>query len=138
MLRRSPIARKTPLRSTGSLLRRAVAKVRRPRDTGPDDHTKIRLTVRSGGICERCGIGDAIHRHHRRPRRMGGSRGGQVNALSNLTHLCLPCHEWTEREPNEAQRDGWLLHANDDPRVVPVKTRHGLVRLDEDGRWEAA
>lgn len=135
-MRRTELRRRTPLRSTGSLLRRAVAKVRRPRDTGPDTRTKIRLALRSGGICERCGVGDAIHRHHRRPRRMGGSKGAQANALSNLAHLCLLCHEWTEREPNEAQCDGWLLHANDDPRSVPVKTWRGSRYLTDEGTYE--
>lgn len=137
MLRRSPISRKTPLRS-GGWLKRTAAKLKRPRYTGPDTHTKIRLTLRSDGACERCGRDDVVQVHHRKPRRMGGSKAPDINSLSNVTHLCLSCHEWTEREPAEALCEGWRLHANELPESVPVLTRHGLVRLTNHGTWEMA
>jgi hypothetical protein len=39
------------------------------------------------------------------------SRGGSILDPDNIKLLCRPHHEWTEREPNEAQQMGFLKHS---------------------------
>lgn len=138
MLRRSPIARKTPLRS-GGFLRRAVAKVRR-RNTGPDRATRLVVWERSGGMCEMahgCNA-MAVDVHHRKPRRSGGTKDPLVNSPANLLAICRAGHNWVESNRMEALLQGLLLHSTEQPRGVPVVLRYGLVHLTHDGQWEAA
>lgn len=137
MLRRTPLRRRTPLKAV-SALRRAVAKVRRPRDTGPDRATRLKVALRSEGLCERCGAELATQVHHRNPRRMGSRRGPWVNGLPNLGHLGNLCHAWVESNRTAALVEGWLLRANENPATVPVLTRHGLAFFDDKGGWRFA
>ena len=109
MLRRSPIARKAPLRS-GGFLRRAVAKVRR-RNTGPDRATRLVVWERSGGMCEMahgCNA-MAVDVHHRKPRRSGGTKDPLVNSPANLLAICRAGHNWVESNRMEALLQGLLL-----------------------------
>ena len=145
MLRRSPVPRRTPLRP-GGWLTRTVAMVRRRRDTGPDSHTRTRLTLRSGGLCELPGCGrDATQVHHRLNRKFGGRKGEMailVNGIAWLLHLCTFCHESVTsahgRVLVEARVKGWLLLEGETGETVPVLLRHGLVLLDGRGGWSQA
>ena len=62
------------------------------------------LVARSRGICEICGSGVAIHRHHRLRRSQGGR-----NELANLLHLCRLCHDTVHAYPAVSYERGWLL-----------------------------
>jgi 5-methylcytosine-specific restriction endonuclease McrA len=62
------------------------------------------LIARSRGICELCGWGVAIHRHHRMRRSQGGT-----NDLENLLHLCRACHDTVHAYPALSYDRGWLL-----------------------------
>ena len=62
------------------------------------------LVARSRGICEICGAGVAIHRHHRLRRSQGGT-----NDLGNLYHLCRECHSYVHAYPALSYERGWLL-----------------------------
>jgi len=62
------------------------------------------LSARSRGVCEICGAGVAIVRHHRLRRSQGG-----LNDLSNLLHLCRDCHDTVHGYPALSYDRGWLL-----------------------------
>lgn len=61
--------------------------------------------------------------HHRKPRRMGGSRDPGVNLPQNLICLCRPCHEWIESHRAEAMDKGWLVRGNQDIVTTPLVYR---------------
>lgn len=98
------------------------------------------LLTRSGGRCEArtpaC-LGDRIrgyslHRlsrsqvsiHHRRPRRMGGSRLADTHTLANLLLLCgsgtVGCHGAIESQRTTALDRGYLLHQGAEPAQEPL------------------
>lgn len=123
--------RRTPLNRT----REYVTKRRRA--TGPTAAVLALVRERSGGDCERCGNDWAAEVHHRRPRGMGGTHRGGSNRASALLHLCRRCHEDCESNRNQALIHGWLVNQHGDPRLVPVLTRHGWIRLTDAGGIEA-
>lgn len=124
MNRRVGLKRRTPLRARTALTRKAVGRHVRP--TGPLPEVVDLVLERAQYSCELClvglgptrGIGWALH--HRRPRRIGGSRRADTNSPANLLALCAPCHEVIEVQRAVAYEGGWLLHAGDDPAVHPV------------------
>lgn len=69
--------------------------------------------------------------HHRRPRRMGGTKRADANAAQNLLILCgsgvTGCHGWVESNRTEAYSRGYLLYDRDNPAEHPFK--------DGEGRW---
>ena len=74
---------------------------------------KPEVLARSGGRCEarladRCLV-TANHVHHRKYRSRGGSNG-----LSNLIHVCLPCHDWIHSNPELSNVTGLSLHEWED------------------------
>lgn len=128
-----PLTRKTPMP------RARAPKPRRPRYTGATQTVKTDLATRAGGRCEVCGTrltGD-WSRHHRRPRRMGGTRRPDTNQLANLLLVCgtgvTGCHGRIETHREWAYLNGYLLPAGADPLHVPVVYRGDLVHLDHDG-----
>jgi hypothetical protein len=98
-----------------------------------------KVRARSEGLCERCGTGDSLRWsfHHRKPRRMGGTRDLFSNSPANIVLLCGSgtegCHGLIESRREESKENGLLLYANDDPLEVPVNLRYGLVFLDDGG-----
>jgi hypothetical protein len=165
MMRRTPLARKTPLRASkgittrkAALNRRAVQAARRtPRDTGPSQEVRAMVIVRSSGCCEHCGrqlheAGQWIDEHsfhHRRPRGMGGTNRPETNGAANLLLLCgsgtTGCHGLIEAGRAMAHESGQLLWQTQDPAEVPVwilQRGLGLVSrlapalLDDDGSLE--
>lgn len=106
------------------------------RSTGPSKTVLMQVEERSGGACEfqACGR-SAVHTHHRRPRRAGGTRRPETNLPANLVRLCLHCHDWVESNRAAALDMGMLLHDRQDPATTPVRAIYGLVMLDNDGGW---
>jgi len=108
------------------------------RNTGPSRSTRGLVAARSGGVCELVCFLAAVHVHHRRPRRAGGSSLADTNSASNLLHLCMFHHEAVEANRSWAYEWGLILSAGADPAQVPVRgTRHdsGPVWLLPDGSW---
>lgn len=118
-------------------MRRTPMRTRR-RSTGPSLSVRQLVEARSGGRCEfaACPSG-GVHDHHRRPRRMGGSKAADTNTAANLLKLCLPHHEWVESNRAAATEMGLLLPSTADPSAVPVYTRHSAqpVLLDDLGQF---
>jgi 5-methylcytosine-specific restriction enzyme A len=75
----------------------------------------------------------AGHIHHRRPRRLGGSRRADTNRPSNLLHLCADHHTAVESLRTRAYALGLLLPAGADPAASPVFRRGVWMLLDDDG-----
>lgn len=105
------------------------------RNTGPTQGKRAKLVERSGHLCERCGYVFADEVHHRSSRRMGGTRRPEINELTNLMHLCSPCHRRVTEHPEEACKWGWSVRGWMDPEQMPVMMprRGGWVWLDDDG-----
>lgn len=109
----------------------------RRRNTGPSKRVLELVEDRSGGCCEFEACGRvAVHTHHRRPRRAGGTRRPETNLPANLLRLCLSHHEWVESNRAAALEMGLLLHDRENPAVVPVRALYGLVLLNNEGGWE--
>lgn len=103
-------------------------------------NVRKRLEDRSGGLCEAQLIGCrywAVDPHHRITQKAGG-RHGQAklthDRLSNLLHLCRPCHQWaTSRADLEAYEIGLCLREHQHPSEEPVVYRGELCLLADDG-----
>lgn len=75
----------------------------------------LRLLVKTvNEHCARCGK-PAGHIHHRKRRSQGGD-----NSPANLVPLCVLCHDWVHRNPEQAYREGWLVRSWQDPAEVPA------------------
>lgn len=97
------------------------------------------LKVRSGGVCEGCGLAEAKEAHHCQYR----SRQGP-DVLGNALHLCgwgnhTGCHG-IAHSGAKGEAIGWAIRSGHDPLLVPkfivlrgVKT---WVRFDNDGGHE--
>lgn len=146
-MKRKPLKRGKPL----------ARKPRGPRQTppkptkSPDMPRWVREAVytRSGGRCEVTATEECRARggwfdqatgrsiHHRRPRRMGGTRAVDIHDPANLLATCgngtRGCHGHIEHNRLEAMRNGWLLGAGADPTSRAVVIRGGrivLLRVD--------
>lgn len=69
---------------------------------------------------------------------MGGSKAERVDKPSNLVTLCgsgtTGCHGYLESRRFIAERDGWILHAMEDPAHVPIMDKFGRrFALDDEG-----
>lgn len=123
---------------------RTAAKVKRPRDTGPDAATVDLVFARDGGCCTRCGLGlvlefrgDYWSVHHRLLRGQGVD-----NTPPNLILLCggafaHGCHQIVHSRPAQYRREGgWILRSTDVPARYPVvHARLGFVFLTAAGGW---
>lgn len=80
---------------------------------------------------------DGASIHHRKPRRMGGTKDPAINQMSNLIVLCgsgiTGCHGNIEKNRRWAYTLGYLLTANDDPTQTPVLLRKRWVLLTDEG-----
>lgn len=59
------------------------------------DKARTAIWLRDFCSCVRCGVGTRTC-HHRRPRRMGGTRAEWVSDPANGLLLCDPCHGYYE------------------------------------------
>jgi hypothetical protein len=138
-VKRTPLVRRTPMpRGEVKLARTASLRARVTPATRAGRATLIAsrpvVLARAAGRCECCGVPlTAVHVHHRRPRRAGGSRDPQTNAPSNLLALLPACHERWESQRAEAVRRGLVLAANADPLMTPVLLAGQWVLLDDSG-----
>jgi hypothetical protein len=101
--------------------------------------------LRCGGRCEvnvtddcraRGGRFDAVTGrsiHHRRPRRMGGTRAVDIHDPANLLAVCgngtRGCHGWIEVNRRAALEQGWLLSSGADPTTRACTVRGGSIVL---------
>lgn len=99
--------------------------------SGPSPTVRATVITRAGGMCEMCHmvIVREFSLHHRRPRRMGGTRRTDANASHNLLLLCgsgtTGCHGWVESHRVSGYADGVILYDRDDPAEHPYKDRFG-------------
>lgn len=143
MLRRTPLTRRTPLRSTAALVRKVAAKVQR-RDTGPDQATRLLIWDRCNGYCEWPGcLAMATDVHHRLNRKAGGRKGAMREILNSPPWLLAACrfhHEFVTHpvgaERVQVEAWGWVLREGQHGDVVPAKVHQGFRYLTMDGRYE--
>lgn len=122
--------RRSPMRRT--------AKARVRRDTGPSASVRDLVIQRARYLCERCGCGadGSLQIHHRRPRRMGGTRDPAINLPPNLLLLCLACHANVESHRFAAYDDGFLVPMGSSPAAVAVNIfGRGRQYLDNEGGY---
>lgn len=89
------------------------------------------LPERSGGLCELCTGARAAEAHHRKNRSQGG-----LWLMSNMLHLCSPCHVWVTGHPERARAEGgWSVRGHEEPAAVPVLMRRyrSWMRLNDEG-----
>lgn len=107
------------------------------RHTGPKREIRTLVVTRSQTRgtprCERCGGAPPEQIHHRRPRRLGGTRDPHVNNPANLVALCAACHDAIERNRMRAYAAGWLLRDGQDPAATPLFYRRCWSYLDNHG-----
>ena len=97
VVKRAPIARKTPMRQAGGQMRRSrVRPVSKRKAPGVTDAVAGEVIGRSGGICERCRREPGTELHHRVTRGRGGPHDAFV-----LVHLCATCHHVHAHGQNE-------------------------------------
>lgn len=86
--------------------------------------------------CVRCGR-EACDVHHRRSKGMGGTSNEEVAfGLANLISLCRGCHSFTHTHPAESYEHGLLVHSWDDPEVIGITTKFGVLKIRSDGSSE--
>jgi 5-methylcytosine-specific restriction protein A len=146
--RQQPLRRNTTLRANTSLprtgeLKRGPVKSRKPETWSPKQRKDRDLVrARSGGLCELCGAAAGTNIHHRRPRKMGGSRRPDTNLPQNLLHLCGSategCHGLIEGNRGHAYSNGWLVADRQDPADIPCLHRGQYVWLRSDGTYISA
>ena len=109
------------------------------RQTGFPLAVRAQIIERSGGCCEVCGQAKpGMQVHHRRPRKMGGSRLPDTNTASNGIFVCADDHTLIESARMWALLQGLLLRQNQHPAKEPVNLHRGRVLLDDEGGATAA
>lgn len=99
--------------------------------SGPTPAVREAVALRAYYQCETCyrPIHGQASVHHRRPRRMGGTKRSDTNEPANLLLLCgsgtTGCHGWVESHRKEALADGIILYDRDVPTEHPFRDRHG-------------
>lgn len=141
-MKRTPLARRTPLKA-----RAALARVPRPRRTRPADDipqmNRFRVKLRADFHCEACGL-DMLNRlgaemHHRQPKGMGGRSHPDRHSPANLLFLCPNCHRDITNHPKAAYDMGHLVRRGHDPgRTAVLVYRYGWVTLDDAGSYTEA
>lgn len=142
--------RRTPLKRGKPLQRKPRGPAQQPPkpSKSPDMPVEIRKVIyaRAQGRCEvsateecraRGGRFDAVTGrsiHHRRPRRMGGTRALDIHDPANLLAVCGVgalggCHGFIERNRTLALENGWLLSSGADPKSRAVTVRGGAIVL---------
>ena len=99
--------------------------------SGPTPATREAVALRAHYQCERCytPVHGQASVHHRRPRRMGGTKRSDSNEPANLLLLCgsgtTGCHGWVESHRRQSLDDGIILYDRDIPAEHPFKDGHG-------------
>lgn len=131
-MKRSSLARKTPLRNGPPLVRLRTPRIRlgRPR---MDPALRQAIYDRSHGRCDLCGCGLAPSNwecHHRLLR----SRGGK-DEPANLIALHHTCHRAMHDMPEWADAHGFTVPSWADPAAWPVHRRKLRWQQPCDGEW---
>lgn len=106
-LRRTPLQRSTPLRSTKPIRRGGRLRAKSPHRVVEENGSRVPADVvdavlrRSKGLCERCRKEPGTDLHHRLTRARGGP-----DDVFNLAHLCRKCHHVHAHGQNEHP---WLI-----------------------------
>ena len=82
---------------------------------------------RSFGLCEACGLQQAVQMHHRLHRSHGGDE-----RVENLLHVCLKCH-YDAHHDSLRYVNGWAVRSGYSPGAVDVLYRGELATLTDDG-----
>jgi hypothetical protein len=83
-------------------------------------------------ICQVCGRGTDVDRHHVVPRGMGGSKDPAVLSEENLISLCRSCHR-------NIHEGGWSLERSPDGlRVVNSRTGSEVMRRRYESSFDAS
>jgi hypothetical protein len=83
-------------------------------------------------LCEICGNGANVDRHHVIARGMGGSKDPAVLSEENLISLCRTCHR-------NIHESGWSLERSADGlRVVDNRTGSEVMRRLRDSAFDAS
>lgn len=85
----------------------------------PREFTKI--LARDGDRCIHCGATEGLVPHHRKNRKMGGSR--RLEVPSNVIVTCALLNTLMESDPETqrwARERGWKLRDRQDPAATPV------------------
>lgn len=101
--------------------------------------TRQALAGRSGGVCEAqlpiC-AGRATDAQHRKAKKHGGRKGKPIDDLSNLAHLCRPCHRWAHDYPTAAREMYGLVVLDwENPAEKPMRVRGSWRLLDDVGGY---
>ena len=113
------------------------------RYTGATPIVRMTVVMRGGGTCEICNkplnSSQYVSLHHRKPRKMGGSRDTTLNEPSNLMMICgsgtSGCHGYVESNRELSYTNGWLVHSYEIPNQKPVLIRNTFVVLDDEGNY---
>lgn len=99
--------------------------------TGPTPAVRETVYQRANYCCELCyqPVTERASIHHRRPRRMGGTRRTDSNQAMNLLLLCgsgvTGCHGRVETQRAKALQTGVILYDRDNPAEHPFQDMHG-------------
>ena len=130
LMRRTPLKRggtlkKTPLKSgsqlkpVGKVKKNEIAQSSEVRTAYLATHPRCEVgkylqanKIKGWKNCR--GYAEGIHERQKR------SQGGSVVDLANLMSACNVCNGWVEDNPKEARRLGLMVHAHENPRLVPL------------------
>lgn len=128
----SPLVRKTELKRTAGLTRRAI-KASRPVVSPEEKAAKDTARARAGGLCEIQLPGLCHGRGLDFSHRIREGQGGPWSPRNGL-YACRACHEWTHRYPRAARVRRWALESHEiDMLDRPVLYRGAWALLGEDG-----
>lgn len=71
------------------------------------DQVDIELKHRSQGVCELCGKAQATERAHL----TGRPHIDHKTAVTDLIHLCTPCHDWLDENPDGIRARRFIARA---------------------------
>jgi hypothetical protein len=94
-----------------------------------------KLQERDGYRCIHCGTTEGLVPHHRKNRKMGGSK--RLEVASNVVLVCSLLNGLMESDPETqrwARERGWKLREHQDPKQVPVQdnTTNSMWLLHDD------
>lgn len=108
-MKRSPLKRRTPLKSKGRLRNASTKRQREYKE-----YTQVRNTYLTlHPICERCKKSKATDIHHK-----AGRVGKWLCRHEFFAATCRPCHDEIHANPTAARQQGWIIdtfHALLDP-----------------------
>ena len=141
-MKRTALARRTPLARTAVLAPKHTRTVSRPKRRPTvvvPPKVRAALRERSDGMCEIAApgcTGVATDFAHRKKVGAGGRKGAAARAhhvLANALASCRSCHANCHAAPAAAYWRGWMLRENDNPTTMPVLYRGCWPLLSNDG-----